>query len=201
MTAEPAIRRRRCNSVRCCAANRPASRRCRRSPDAPASIWRRSTLLTPNATRWLEACVWPEHIKRLSNLRAALAIARRDRPQVVAGNAVEVLPRLAAQADPDALLVVVNTNVMLYFSRDERVRYGAQLAALGATRDLVWIANELPVILESGGFTAPTTVQDGGLPLVLRYCSQRPRRRHRARARRSPRPLVALVLSARCSAS
>jgi hypothetical protein len=58
---------------------------------------------------------------------------------------------------------------MLYFSRAEQVRYGAQLAAIGATRDLVWIANELPVVLEAGGFSAPTTVQDGGLPLVLRY--------------------------------
>src|SRR5262245_24053350 len=120
------------------------------------------------ATRWLEACIWPEHTERLTNLRAALDIARRDPPQIVAGNAVEVLPRLVAEVDEDSLLVVVNTNVIHHFTPDERARYGAQLLQIGANRDLIWIANEHPLMLEAAGFTAPTAIVDGGLPLVMR---------------------------------
>src|SRR5262249_46962829 len=40
------------------------------------------------ATRWLEACVWPEHVERFATLRAALALGREARPRVVAGDAV-----------------------------------------------------------------------------------------------------------------
>ncbi len=43
----------------------------------------------PAATRWLEACVWPEHVERFSNLRAALDVARIARPRVSKGNAVD----------------------------------------------------------------------------------------------------------------
>ena len=105
-----------------------------------------------DAVRWLEACVWPEHVERFANLRAALSIARAVRPRVIRGNAVDVLSELIARTDRDAALVVVNTAVMLYMSRDERARYVALLAHAGATRDVLWIANEHPVFLREAGF-------------------------------------------------
>src|SRR5262249_5698486 len=99
------------------------------------------------AVRWLEAGVWPEHVQRFRNLGAAIDVARIARPHVVAGNAIDALPNVVAEADPAASLVIVNTNVLLYFSRDERARYAAQLAEVGSRRELFWIANEHPLLL------------------------------------------------------
>jgi hypothetical protein len=105
-----------------------------------------------DAMRWLEACVWPEHVERFARLRAALAVARAAKPRVEPGNAVELLPALIARVDPNAAIVVVNTNVMVYFSKDECVEYGRVLRHAATTRELVWIANEHPAFLRRGGF-------------------------------------------------
>ena len=124
-----------------------------------------------DAVRWLEACVWPEHVERFANLRAALGVARAAQPHVVKGNAVDVLPALIARADREAAIVVVNTAVMLYMSRDERARYVALLADAGATRDVLWIANEHPLFLREAGFAAPLGAErdPAELPVVLTH--------------------------------
>ena len=124
-----------------------------------------------DATRWLEACVWPEHVERFATLRAALALARAARPRVVAGNAAEVLPSLLATVDADAAIVVVNTNVLLYFSEAERAAYGDALRDVGARRELFWIANEHPLLLRQAGFTrsiAPSS-DPAALPLAITH--------------------------------
>jgi hypothetical protein len=123
------------------------------------------------AVRWLEACVWSEHIERFTTLRAALALARIDPPRVIEGNAVDVLPALVAGIDSDAALVIVNTNVMLYFSRDEQARYARLLANIGATRELFWVANEHPRLLRAVGFDAPLdpSADPTGLPLAMTH--------------------------------
>jgi hypothetical protein len=79
-----------------------------------------------------------------------------------------LLTGIAMRADPDAALVVVNTNVMLYFSAEERARYAQLLLDLSAVREVFWIANEHPALLSSAGFAAPMeTSTDGSLPLVM----------------------------------
>jgi hypothetical protein len=122
-------------------------------------------------TRWLEACTWPEHVDRFRNLRAALAIARREKPRVVKGNAIDALPALVDEADRDAAVTIVNTNVMLYFSTEERARYRRLLSELAAARELIWIANEHPSLLAGAGFTAPIeqTKEPSALPLVMSH--------------------------------
>ncbi len=122
-------------------------------------------------TRWLEACVWPEHVGRFRNLRAALAMARRAKPRVVEGNAIDGLRPLVDEADRDAVVVIVNTNVLQYFSTDECVRYGRRLAELASARELIWIANEHPMFLASAGFTAPIekSRERAALPLVMSH--------------------------------
>jgi hypothetical protein len=118
-----------------------------------------------DATRWLRACTWPEHVTRFRNLDAALAIARQHKPNIVTGNVLDVLPAVADAADPNAALVIVNTNVMVYFSRAERERYGELLAHIGRSRALYWIANEHPAVLAAAGFRRP--VPRPGNPAVL----------------------------------
>jgi hypothetical protein len=127
-----------------------------------------------DATRWLEACVWPEHVERFERLRAALAVARDAKPRVVAGNAVELLPALVAQVDRNAAIVVVNTNVMVYFSKNECVEYGRVLRDSASQRELFWIANEHPALLRWAGFAKPIAAPSdtASLPLSITHFHQ-----------------------------
>lgn len=123
-----------------------------------------------DATRWLEACVWPEHAERRRNLRAALAVVREERPQVVQGNATGVLPAVCDGIDRDAAIVVVNTNVLPYFSAEERSAYGELIARLGADRDLCWVGIEAPPLTRAAGWRgsfAALRPERAALPLTM----------------------------------
>jgi hypothetical protein len=90
--------------------------------------------------RWLEALVWPGEEYRIPLLRAAIEIARAERPRVVRGDLrTEDLSALAAQAPSDATLVVYHTAVLAYVrDPEQRLAFARSAKELGAT----WIANE-----------------------------------------------------------
>jgi hypothetical protein len=90
--------------------------------------------------RWLEALVWPGEEYRLAPLRAAIEIARAERPRLLRGDLRSSdLKTLAAQAPRGATLVVYHTAVLAYVqSPDERAAFARTVKELGAT----WIANE-----------------------------------------------------------
>lgn len=69
----------------------------------PEVVWRAGIDLSPvdvanpDDCTWLETLIWPGHEDRRDRLRSALAIARRERPRVIAGDLNEgpgVLPQL-----------------------------------------------------------------------------------------------------------
>ena len=122
-------------------------------------------------TRWLEACTWPEHVDRFRNLRAALSIARKGKPRVVEGDAIDGLRTLVDEADRNAMVVIVNTNVLQYFPLDGCERYGRRLAELASRRELIWIANEHPFFLARAGFTASIgkANERSALPLAMTH--------------------------------
>lgn len=123
-----------------------------------------------DATRWLEACTWPEHEDRRQNLRAALDAVRAARPRIVQGNAIDVLPDLCREIDQDAAIVAVNTNVLPYFSAAERTAYGELIAAIGAGRDLCWVGIEAPPLLRAAGWRgsfATLKPERSAMPLTM----------------------------------
>jgi len=115
------------------------------APDRlPRIVWRAGIDLAPldvNApddARWLETLVWPEQHERLRRVRAAMDIARLDPPLLVAGDATEALPALAARAPDDATLVVVSSGVLVYVPRAGRERFVDTVGAMDAT----WLSLE-----------------------------------------------------------
>ncbi len=114
--------------------------------ELPEIAWRAGIDLRPidlddsEAVRWLEALVWPEEEDRLSRLRQAIAVARRDPPTVVEGDLLDRLHDLATSAPEDATLVVFHTAVLAYLNREERADFRRQVSSLPAT----WISNEAP---------------------------------------------------------
>jgi hypothetical protein len=114
----------------------------------PAVAWRVGVELSPvdlgdpEAVRWLEALVWPEHVARVERLRAAIEVARAQRPTIVAGDALELLPELIASAPAEAALCVYHTHVTYQLGKAERDRLEALLAEAGASRPLVRVGCE-----------------------------------------------------------
>ena len=63
--------------------------------------------------RWLKALVWPDQPERMARLDAALALARRHRPDVRRGNALDLLPAYLAGL-PEAAPACVFHSIALY---------------------------------------------------------------------------------------
>jgi hypothetical protein len=110
-----------------------------RAPIAmPDIVWRRGVDLRPLELRdpddaaWLEALLPPDRPDRLARLRAASTRLSDDPPIVVAGDALEELPALAAAAPSGATLVVVALGTLVYFAPGARTQLVSRAAELGA---------------------------------------------------------------------
>lgn len=101
----------------------------------------------PADVAWLEALIWPEHHHRRDRLRAAAAIAAADPPELIRGDLVDDLPGLAAQAPPDATLVVFHTSVLYQVPAVRRAAFIDLVRGLPGH----WIAVEAPDVLPFEG--------------------------------------------------
>jgi len=101
----------------------------------------------PDQARWLQACVWPDHLERLTRLRAALATAANSYQEVtrLSGSAPEhLVEAVSAVRRGDAHPVVVNTWSFTYYDEAARAEQLALLDELGGDGDLTWIFLEAP---------------------------------------------------------
>jgi hypothetical protein len=94
------------------------------------------------AMRWLRALVWPEHPERAALLQQVLAVAQREPPTLVAGDALTVLPQAVAAAPADAALCVFHTATLAHFPPEARERFRALIVDLARKRDLFWLSSE-----------------------------------------------------------
>jgi hypothetical protein len=136
----------------------------------PDVVWRAGIDLNPldagdpDDRAWLEALVWPEHEDRRARLTAASAVVADDPPRIVRGDLVAQLPALAAQAPPDATLVVFHTAVLVYLSTDDRARFRDEVARAGA----VWVSNEAPGVFGDIDARLPAGVDTRGTFVLSR---------------------------------
>jgi hypothetical protein len=117
----------------------------------PEVVWRAGLDLAPvdvtdeESVSWLESLVWPGEGERLALLRAAVQVARADPPRIVHGDLRHDLPALAAQAPPNATLVVFHTAVLGYvYDAADRRDFAETVRAVGAR----WVADEPPGVVE-----------------------------------------------------
>jgi hypothetical protein len=96
----------------------------------------------PQATLWLRALVWPEHPVRAALLQQALALAQREPPLLLAGDALAVLPQAVAEAPAGAALCVFHTATLAHFPPEARERFHALIPELARQRDLFWLSSE-----------------------------------------------------------
>jgi len=94
----------------------------------------------PAGERLLEAFVWPDQRERRERLHAAIAALRRDPPELVQGDYVELLPEFLRDRRPGALTVVMTSVSTIYLGEE---RYQRLLRLLSrAEAPLVWLALE-----------------------------------------------------------
>jgi hypothetical protein len=97
----------------------------------------------PEAARWLLACVWPDQPDRVARLRAAIELARSDRPTVVRGDGRALLAELVGPRS-DVHPVIWHSWVLAYRSELEQRALADAIDGLGADRNLTWVYLEQP---------------------------------------------------------
>jgi len=103
----------------------------------PEVVWRAGLDLNPlnvhsdDDVRWLQTLVWPEQTERRRRLDAALAIARRDPPLLVRGDAAADLTALVARAPDGVPLVIVSPAVLVYLAPEQRTVFAERVRGLG----------------------------------------------------------------------
>lgn len=100
------------------------------APSLPESIpriaWRAGADLNPidvadaDQLAWLETLVWPEHAERRERLHRAAEIVASDPPHLVAGDIIDRIPELVAQAPADCRVVVFHSAVLVYLTEERR---------------------------------------------------------------------------------
>jgi len=85
-------------------------------------------LHTEEGVRLLKAFVWAGQEQRLADLEAAIAVWRRDPPEIVVGDLVDELPALLERRGDDPPLLVWETAVFGYLAEERRERARASLA-------------------------------------------------------------------------
>lgn len=113
--------------------------------------------------RWLRALVWPEHGERHRTLRNALAVAREDPPDLRAGDALELLPGVAAEIPDDRPVCVFDTQVRYQLGDDGRERLDALAADLGSDRELYWVSGDAAADEHDQAIGLTLTTVDDGL--------------------------------------
>jgi hypothetical protein len=136
----------------------------------PQIAWRAGLDLNPidlhaaAEVAWLETLVWPGQEGRAERLRAAIAVARLDPPNIVRGNLLTDLEALIAAAPKDATLVIFHTATLAYVSpRADRDRFAATVRAANA----FWISNEAPSVSPSFAEGVPPAPAPGRFLLAL----------------------------------
>lgn len=115
----------------------------------PEIVWRAGIDLAPldaanpRDRAWLRGLVWPGESGREERILAALDIAAVDPPLLLAGDAVERLGELAAQAPPDTTLVITTPGVLVYLPWPRR---RALIEAIRSV-DARWITIDAPALL------------------------------------------------------
>ena len=117
----------------------------------------------------LRSFVWPGQTGRMERLDQAIEAVRREQPELVRGDLVELLPVALAERTPDALTVVFQTAVLGYLgeARWEQARATLEEAGRDGALAFVWTDRPAPDVHSHWGLWL--RVWPGGEPELLAH--------------------------------
>jgi hypothetical protein len=99
---------------------------------------------TDDGARLLVSFVWADQHERVERLSAAIEELRRDPPELLRGDLVELLPGVLERRRDEALTVVFQTAVLAYLPDADRERLRGVLDAAGAAGPLAFVSTGRP---------------------------------------------------------
>lgn len=132
----------------------------------PEVVWRAGIDLQPRDARnpddraWIEGLVWPGEEGRGERIAAALDLVAADPPRMFAGDAVDLLAEVAAEAPAGAALVVTTPGVLAHVPRVRRRDLIDRARSLGR-----WITLDAPGLHD--GWTTTPAPRPGVFALAL----------------------------------
>jgi hypothetical protein len=126
-----------------------------------------------HGARLLRAFLWPGRVERAQRLRQAIDIFRREPPELIRGDYVELLPSLLAERDDEALTVVFQTASTGYLPPDRRAELRELLERAGDDAPLGWISTRAGEEREEDrddGYELEIALWPGGARRLLLRC-------------------------------
>jgi hypothetical protein len=99
-------------------------------------------LTSEEGVRLLSSFVWADQWDRTERLRRAIDVVRKDPPELVHGDYVEVLPALLAERDRDALTVLFQTASTQYLPKARYRELRKMLVAASRDAPLGWVSTQ-----------------------------------------------------------
>ncbi len=96
----------------------------------------------PDQILWLQAFMWGDQPERVQRLRQAIGIASRQPIELLAGDALEVLPAATSGISREAVPVVFHSHTLNQFSPEARRRLEEMLSSLSQGRRIYKLSLE-----------------------------------------------------------
>ncbi len=91
---------------------------------------------------WLRSLLWPDRPERVERMELAIETARQDPPELVTGDAVDVLPALLETIPDGVLPCILNCWTLYQFTREMRTRLENILRKASRARKIIRISME-----------------------------------------------------------
>ena len=96
----------------------------------------------PGERAWLRALIWPENHRQRALLTTALELAAADPPPILAGDVIDVLPRLAGTLPAGQPRVVFHAATRMHVPAGRLAAFDAAIERAGDTGPLWWLSIE-----------------------------------------------------------
>lgn len=100
----------------------------------------------PDDARWLQACCWPDQTDRFERLSTAIEMAQATPPEIITGDAVEVIRHAIDAVPAQQHPVVMSSWALNYLTSEARRTFVRELDAVGQRRDISWVFAESPAL-------------------------------------------------------
>ncbi len=96
----------------------------------------------PDSALWLRALVWPGHERRAAQLKRAMDLAVAGPPELVAGNALNVLPAILGNVPTETTLCILHNHALNQFSQEDRRLFGSLVDECSQDREVYLLSAE-----------------------------------------------------------